>query len=432
MVVLSALAAQLSFSSHLRLQATATVGQGAQALYMARAGVEKAISDLVTKRDGAQPAANYLESESVPYANVPLGEGTWTLLAGYGETSRPLFGIMDESAKINLLTADASLLGQVPGLTPQLAAEIVQWRPAGQLRSLNDLLLVEGIDVQLLYGEDVNGNGLLDPNEDDGEESWPPDNADGRLDQGLAAYLTLWSAARNVTSEGKKRANLASASADDLMKAIPGLKSEEADSIVAQRGKKAFASIADLLDVPLAAKGSQAPQSPPKSGETGADQPQSAAPPANSAAAKPAEQPSSSQNQQEPAQMIIDQNRLREIADYVSLTGDETLKGLVNINTASAQVLACLPGMSEETAAAAVRWRDRQKDGFKSVADLLDVEGMTVDRFKMVCPYVSARSDVFSVHSFGVVQNGEVCRCVEAVMDRTGNAVRIVQRRELD
>jgi hypothetical protein len=39
---------------------------------------------------------------------------------------------------------------------------------------------------------------------------------------------------------------------------------------------------------------------------------------------------------------------------------------------------------------------------------------------------------VFSVRSFGVMQNGEAWRCVEAIIDRSAQAVRIVQWRELD
>ena len=67
MMVLSGVALELSYASHLRMQATATLGQGAQALFLARAGVEKAIFDLLDKRDGPQSAADYRESESVPY-----------------------------------------------------------------------------------------------------------------------------------------------------------------------------------------------------------------------------------------------------------------------------------------------------------------------------------------------------------------------------
>src|SRR5690606_2788818 len=51
-------------------------------------------------------------------------------------------------------------------------------------RSLQEVELVAGVDPLLLRGEDWNLNSRLDPNEDDGDASWPPDNADGKLDAG--------------------------------------------------------------------------------------------------------------------------------------------------------------------------------------------------------------------------------------------------------
>ena len=437
MVVLGAVAMPLAYASHLRLQATATLGQGTQALYLARAGVEKAISNLVAKRDGSQAAADYRESESVPYSNVPLGDGSWTLFAGWDESQKPAYGIMDESAKINVLTADESVLSQIPGLTAQIVAGIVSLRQSGDLRCIADLLRIDGVDPALLYGQDLSGNGLGDPTRTAGPDDDSADAGPASVEPGVAAYLTCCSVARNVTSDGQKRVNLTSASKDELMKAIPGLTPQEADSIVARRSQQAFKSIADLLDVPLAQPGSQSPpgqSGPPSSGTLpggppgigGPISPGSSGTPGGAAGPSPTGQPAGS------TQMAFDQNRLKQIADYVCLTNDETIKGLVNINTADARVLVCLPGITDAIAARIVQSRELNADGFKTVADLLDVEGVTVDVFKPVCPLISARSDVFNVRSFGVVQNGEVCRCVEAIIDRSAQTVRIVQWRELD
>jgi len=437
MVVLGAVAMPLAYASHLRLQATATLGQGTQALYLARAGVEKAISDLVAKRDGSQAAADYRESDSVPYSNVPLGEGSWTLFAGWDESQKPVYGIMDESAKINVLTADESVLSQIPGLTAQIVAGILSLRQSGDLRCLADLLRIDGVDPALLYGQDVSGNGLGDPSRTAGPDDDSADAEPEPVEPGVAAYLTCCSVARNVTSDGQKRVNLASASKDELMKAIPDLTSQEADSIVARRGQQAFKSIADLLDVPLAQPGAQPPPGQsglPSSGMppgTSPGQGGSISPGSSGTSGGAAGSPSTGQSAGS-TQMAFDQNRLKQIADYVCLTNDETIKGLVNINTADARVLVCLPGITDVIAAEIVRTRERRQDGFRTVADLLDIQGVTADVFKTLCPLISARSDVFSVRSFGVMKNGEVCRCVEAILDRSADAVRIVQWRELD
>ena len=45
--------------------------------------------------------------------------------------------------------------------------------------------------TDLLYGEDSDLNGILDPNENDGDYSAPTDNRDGKLDVGLLAYFTV-------------------------------------------------------------------------------------------------------------------------------------------------------------------------------------------------------------------------------------------------
>jgi hypothetical protein len=67
---------------------------------------------------------------------------------------------------------------------------------------VDELLLVRGMTRFILYGEDLNGNGKLDDNEDDGAASPPDDNEDGKLQLGLAPYVTVY-------SEGKVNINTA-------------------------------------------------------------------------------------------------------------------------------------------------------------------------------------------------------------------------------
>jgi hypothetical protein len=78
----------------------------------------------------------------------------------------------------------------------------------------------------------------------------------------------------------------------------------------------------------------------------------------------------------------------------------------------------------------------RLRHKFESTAELLDVQGMSVDKFKGICNLVGVRSDVFSVRSFGVLQpagepsGGTYC-CVVAVIDRTDDKIRLSSWREL-
>ncbi|HOO17757.1 MAG: general secretion pathway protein GspK [Phycisphaerae bacterium] len=155
------------------------------------------------------------------------------------------FGITPESGKLNLNTADeaqiAALLNDVLSRLPQvenvpeLINALLDWRDAdndtreggaesdyyntleppynaknGPFDSIEELLLVKGFNAAILYGEDVNRNGILDENENDGPESFPPyDNHDGTLDRGIAHYLTICSREPDTALDNKPRINLA-------------------------------------------------------------------------------------------------------------------------------------------------------------------------------------------------------------------------------
>lgn len=84
-------------------------------------------------------------------------------------------------------------------LSPPLAAR------NGPLESIDELLLVQGVTKQLLMGEDANGNGVLDPNENDGDRSPPLDDQDGQLDRGWRPFLTLDSQESNLDQQGIPR-----------------------------------------------------------------------------------------------------------------------------------------------------------------------------------------------------------------------------------
>ena len=151
-------------------------------------------------------------------------------------------------------TPDGRLL-MIPGMTAELADAILDFidsddtprangcesefydsltppYPAknSPLESLDELLLVRGVTTSLLYGEDVNRNGLLDPNENDGDVSYPPDNADGTLQMGWSAYLTVFGREKNLQSDGTPRINI---NGNDLATLYDSLE-ESFDSTVAQ------------------------------------------------------------------------------------------------------------------------------------------------------------------------------------------------------
>jgi DNA uptake protein ComE-like DNA-binding protein len=454
------------------MQVTASTSGATKAFFLSRAGVERAVAESVEGKDKVQSEADLREDQTRVYQNVQLGEGSYTLYVGTDAAGEPVYGIGDEAAKINVNTVEESTLGAVPGINADLVAAILALKKQEELHDLNALLLLETVDFLVLYGEDQNGNGLLDPNEDDGEQSWPPDNADGSLDEGLAEYLTTWSAARNVTADGKKRVDVNSASAEDIVKSVSGISSQEADSIVAHRDRSKFATIADLLDVELVEKTSDGQQDRPDEREGREGRPEREGPrgrPDQEREEEEEEEPegdgdeeeeteeakreSSREGRQErpresergergereqrpttqgTGQKALDMQKFRRIADLVTTVEDEVRKGVVNVNTAPQEVLACLPGIDENLARRIVQSRQGDTTGFQTETDLLDIDGMTLDIFKQVYPHVSARSDVFSVRSFGVVGNGDTYCCVSSVIDRTEQETKIRYWRELE
>lgn len=152
-------------------------------------------------------------------------------------------------------TDPASRLLMIPGMTYELADAILDFidddetvrsygceseyygglQPAyssknSPLESLDELLLVRGVTPEYLYGEDFNRNGLLDPNENDGDASWPLDNADGALQLGWSAYLTVFGREKNTRWDGSTRININDNNLADLYDKLE----EEFDATVAQ------------------------------------------------------------------------------------------------------------------------------------------------------------------------------------------------------
>jgi DNA uptake protein ComE-like DNA-binding protein len=196
--------------------------QAEQAIEGAARYVESLLANATTP--GLLPDRTTYECEE-----MPVGEATFWLLgrpadAGNGTTRE--FGVVDEAGKLNLNTATDAMLQNLPGMTDELRAAILEWRDPnaaansssgginttvvkhGPFESIEELALVSGATREILYGEDANLNGVLDANEDDGDKTLPADNSDGKLDPGILEYVTVFSREPTKDSEGNARINL--------------------------------------------------------------------------------------------------------------------------------------------------------------------------------------------------------------------------------
>src|SRR5678816_4133249 len=92
-----------------------------------------------------------------------------------------------------------------------------------------------------------------------------------------------------------------------------------------------------------------------------------------------------------------------------------TIKGVININTASVDVLSCLNGVTRETAQNIVNHR-KSSGYFASIAGLLKVDGVTRDIFKQIAPRITARSENFRIVSEGRVSSTGARERMEVVV----------------
>ena len=310
----------------------------------------------------------------------------------------------------------------LPKMTEPIAGAIIDWRDADNdpqpegvegsyysglahpykirnalMRTVRELLLVRDVTPELLFGEDTNCNGMLDPNEDDGETTLPNDNRDGRLDRGWYAYLTVYSYEFNRRDgSGIKRLNIKTADESTLAQQLI-LEDWAARSIVKARQQKPFEHLVDLLNVKRDTSGEQ------KAG-TSED--------INARGENEKDQP-------------VTLTMFKQLVDWITLQDEELSAGRVNINTAGLEVIRSLPGVDDTLADAIVKQRDAASS-FLSIGELLDVPGLSKEKFAKLESSVTVRSNVFRILSRGRSASGLAEATIECVVDRGTQSPRVL------
>ena len=134
---------------------------------------------------------------------------------------------------------------------------------------------------------------------------------------------------------------------------------------------------------------------------------------------------------------------LKTIADKVTTTDDDILKGKVNINTIPLEILQRLPGMDETKANAIITYREtgtdlatgttttaqsgnQQQGGpFDNAGQLLDVQGIDENTFRQLVDLITYRTSAFRIESTGKSQDEKIVSSFIAIVDRSGNSVKI-------
>ena len=364
-----------------------------------RAGLEKALA-ILTEDSIAGDCLTDLWSDNIDeLEHIPLPRSVCSVR------------IVDEAGKLNINTAGKDQLAQLPNMTEEIAAAIIDWRDQdddtdddgaeieyyanlplaysprnADFQTIRELLLVKDVTPELLYGEDTNLNGLLDLNENDGAATMPLDNADGLLDQGWLLYLTCYSYDRNRDAQDGARIDINKADQQKLQDAL-NLSRANAQWIVKNRPQNEYRSIAGLL-----------PTGPSNAANPGND------------------------NKGEP----LNVQTFKKIADRITVNTNQQIPGRVNVNTAPRAVLVALLDGDEQVVDDIIAHRDGLAEGMVSIAELLDINSITQQKFKDIAEQITTRSPVFTVYAQATSTRTGGGRHCEAVIDRGQTPSRIV------
>ncbi len=450
------------------------------------------------------------------------GEGRWALVNGRendpnGQLLR--FGLTSESGKLNLNSlikwklpdSDAQkVLLELPEMTPELADAILDWidedsQPRnfgaetefyaslpepyaaanGPLQSFDELLYVRGVTPALLYGEDANRNGILDPGEDDG---------DGIFQRGWIAFLTVYTKEANKQLGGEDRIFLNEPVLATMYDALEDQYDEQTARFVAAY------RISGKYD-PQKAQQSGSQQSG-QSGQNGS-QPQTTTPQSSTqttdstsedskdskegetSQADQAEQQAAQEANKQPenakrggmdltagakvtiksiyelidvqAEATIDGKkqvlqspwqvgssdlgeRVLELVNTTTLSKEEILVGRINLNHARPEVVMNLPGMTGDLLESINRYTSAlsgealegdDAEMHKTLVWLLTEGNATAEQLKELDRFLTGRGDVFRVQAVGYYSEGGPVTRLEMILDATQSPPTVLEYNDL-
>lgn len=300
----------------------------------------------------------------------------------------------------------------------------------GRFDTVEELLFVKGVTAAILYGEDTNRNGILDENENDGGETAPfYDDGDGKLDAGVAPFLTVFTREPDTALDNKPRINLnANIGLITAQVAEQFPNGEVTPATLAFLGQLksrnfnfgALRSPADLFAPTL-------PEEPPASqpGEEGQE-----APPPEDTGDLPLEVAQAlvgSPVTAEELPYIMDRFTTRPLEQAT-----KPIEGLINVNTAPARVLMTIPHMTPELANGLVAARAQvDPEARKTLAWPLLTGVVDAEAYKKICPYITTKAYQFHVESLGYADHVKLARRLEWIVEMVGPLPQIKYHRDL-
>jgi type II secretory pathway component PulK len=383
-------------------------------------GAARYINYLLTQQTLNGSNGVFLTLGETQCKGVPVGDAHFWLIGRDTNTpvgpSRLCFGLVDEASKLNLNLAAShplaasNALSWLPRMSVDLTQAILDWastngtgptvtyyamqQPSYQCKcdpfeTVDELRLLYGADMDTLVGSDANRNGILDPNENDAGQN-------GGLNAGILEYVTVYS--REPNSGKVNISTLTSTSAQTL---LTNLSTARATEI--------------LVNLGLGSVGRSA----------GNNRNQPAPAPQTASFASPLQ--FYVRSKMTPAEFAL-------IATNLTTSSGTYVDGRVNVNTASATVLACL--MDGDTAAAQqlVSYRQANPNNLTSIAWVADALGQTfaADLTALEAgDFITTQSYQCTADIAAVGPYGRGYRRVKFVFDTSSGTPRIVYRQDL-
>lgn len=364
-------------------------------------GAARYVGNMLTNQatNGVIPYLNDYVSEQGSIGNASDEQANahfWLIGRADAEDSRNeiTFGVVDEGSKLNVNNPEVTLemLELLPGMTTEFAAAIIDWRDTNEdvssggaenetyarLRppyqcknapfdSVDELRLVNGATMQLLLGEDLNRNGILDPSEVD-------EDRNGKADPGILGYVTVYSREPNTRADGSQRVNVNNAA--ELLTLLQDTFGGRANQILQNVQGRQFGSLLEFYIVSR-----------------------------------------------------MTEVEFTQIEADITTEPGSTIEGRVNVNTASVAVLTCIPGIGEDKAIELVNYRQSNTDTVNSVGWVRNV--LSEEQMREAGPFLTGQTYVFSADIAALGPHGRGYRRTRFVYDLTEGTAKIVYRQGL-
>jgi len=448
-----------------------------QARCQAESGIEFIRAMAIQEPDVLQQSGGLFDNPSLFQGKLVIDDplaafrGRFTIIApqmnsaGYYAGIR--YGLENESARLNLntlLLADSyeedgaqQLLMALPGMTEPIADAILDWIDPdsdqrtlgaeqeyysslsppyaprnGPLGSIEELLLVRDVTPALLFGADLNRNGLIEANEQPYTVIEGADNTNGKLNRGWSAYLTLDSAEKNIRADGTPKIDVNMQDLQELhTQALTVLDEGMANFIVVYRqggafegdqtgpkqsaagltldydlpGRERLQSMLDLVGVSTQVV-QQGTNGPPPTVDS---------PFANETSAM--------------------RDYLPKLFDNFAVNAAPSIPGRLNINQAPRVLLLGIPGLTSDVVEQILSNRLPEANGERPdqayeiwplTTGIVDLETM-----KKLMPLVTAGGNVYRAQIVGYFDEEGPAYRIEAVVDASGTKPVVKRRRDL-